>query len=100
MIQFHSFHDGSFVLHKIMLNGQKYSAWFNADGTFKDGERVLRDGSTRNVSVKHTIIRGELERRARPYRDYQESELARMEADIIGVALANNWGFGGESTNV
>lgn len=37
------FNDGTFVLHKIILNGHKYSAWFRKDGTVFDAERSSKD---------------------------------------------------------
>jgi hypothetical protein len=40
------FTDGCFVLHKIMLNGHKYSAWFGKDGTVFSAERFNRNNDT------------------------------------------------------
>lgn len=46
------FGDGTFVLHKIELNGQKYSAWYNKDGTVYSAERFSKDGQkTFNVPL-------------------------------------------------
>jgi hypothetical protein len=54
------FPTGGFVLHKIMLNGHKYSAWFGEDGTLFDAELVMRNGNVRNVSERQTEIRRQL----------------------------------------
>jgi hypothetical protein len=46
------FHDGTFVLHKIELNGHKYSAWFGKDGVVFSAERFSRDNQkTFNVPL-------------------------------------------------
>ncbi len=37
------FSDGTFVLHKITLNGHKYSAWYGKDGVVFSAERFSRD---------------------------------------------------------
>jgi hypothetical protein len=52
MIQHSEFHDGCFVLHKIMLNGHKYSAWYGRDGVMFSAELVFQNGNTRNVTER------------------------------------------------
>lgn len=58
------FQDGSFVLHKIELNGHKYSAWFNKDGTVFSAERFSRDNQktfhvplSKQTNVAHELTR-------------------------------------------
>ncbi len=60
MIQKQEFSNGDFVLHKVMINGSKYSAWYRADGTMHDCELILGIGKTRTVSLGHDHIRKEL----------------------------------------
>ncbi len=60
MIQHHTFHDKTFVLHKIELNGHQYSAWYNADGTPFSAELILRSGVVRNVSESHHEVMRQL----------------------------------------
>lgn len=67
MIQYHRFSSGNgFVLHKIMLNGKKYSAWFRADGSYVDAERINNHHSV-SVSKSHTKVIGKLVEIAKPY---------------------------------
>lgn len=60
MIQHNVFHDGSFVLHKVMINGHKYSAWYGKDGTLKDAELFLPTGHTRTVTKSQVNVWREL----------------------------------------
>ena len=62
MVQMHRFHNGGFVLHKIMLNGRKYSAWYTANGALLNAERVQGARGTCSVPLSHTGVRKELER--------------------------------------
>lgn len=46
------FTDGTFVLHKIEINGHKYSAWFGKDGVVFSAERISSDNQrTFNVPL-------------------------------------------------
>jgi hypothetical protein len=65
------FHDGTFVLHKIMLNGHKYSAWFGKDGTVFSAERFSRDNQRAyNVPLtKQTNVADQLTAIGRRYAD-------------------------------
>lgn len=69
MIQYHKFHDGGFVLHKVVVNGNKYSAWFGADGKIFSAERFSKD-NTKSYHVdtarQHEVAR-QLEQVARRY---------------------------------
>jgi hypothetical protein len=67
-MQYREFQDGCFVIHKMMVNGHKYSAWFGTDGKLFSAERFSRDGQTTfNVPFsQHEVIR-QLEQLARPY---------------------------------
>jgi hypothetical protein len=60
VIQHSKFPDGSFVLHKVMLGTQKYSAWFHKDGTLKDAERICPDGRTRSIPTAFRHVRYDL----------------------------------------
>ncbi len=42
---------GGFVLHKVLVNGVKYSAWYDAMGTCQSAERVTRDFKNYNVPL-------------------------------------------------
>jgi hypothetical protein len=66
-IQHSEFHDGSFVLHKVMLNDRKYSAWYGKDGTAKDAELFLPTGHTRTVSENQVNVWNELNTIGRRY---------------------------------
>lgn len=62
-IQHNTFQDGTFVLHKVEVNGHKYSAWFNKDGNVFSAERVLQNRSAnvpldkqKNVAAQLTKI--------------------------------------------
>lgn len=44
MIQHSKFSTGGFVLHKMMVNGKKHSAWFDAAGKLLSAERYSRCG--------------------------------------------------------
>jgi hypothetical protein len=59
MIQHSKFTDGCFVLHKVMLNGHKYSAWYGQDGVLFSAELVFPNGNTRNVdtSRQHEVAK-------------------------------------------
>jgi hypothetical protein len=54
------YYGGGFVLHKIMLGKQKYSARYQADGTLIDCERVT-NGRTANVPLRYSRIRERLQ---------------------------------------
>jgi hypothetical protein len=56
--------DGSFVLHKIEINGNKYSAWFDKAGNVTAAERFSKDNQkTFNVPLtKQKNIAAELTR--------------------------------------
>jgi hypothetical protein len=60
MIQHSVFHDGSFVLHKVMLNDRKYSVWYGKDGTPKDAELFLPGNHSRTVSKYQTNVWNQL----------------------------------------
>lgn len=62
MIQFHQFQDGGFVLHKIMIEGRKHSAWFNAEGELLDAEWLRGE---RSRAVRKPSILAELKRLGR-----------------------------------
>jgi len=69
MIQHHKHHDGTFVLHKITLNGHKYSCWYGRDGKPFSAERISRDDRTTyhvDLSRQHEVAR-QLGRIGRPY---------------------------------
>lgn len=66
MIQHFPFESGGFVLHKVMIRGKKYSAWFRRNGELIDAERV-KDGRTVTVPLAHTKVIAELERIAKRY---------------------------------
>lgn len=73
MIQHSKFDDGTYVLHKIMLNGHKYSCWFGRDGKPFSAERFSRDGlKTYNVPARHREVWSQLERIGRSYRERVE----------------------------
>jgi len=61
-MQHAKFHDGSFVLHKVVVNGHKYSVWFDNFGKPKAAERVKPNGNTVNVSEKCVNLYAEFER--------------------------------------
>jgi hypothetical protein len=63
------FHDGTFVLHKIELNGHKYSAWFGKDGVAFSAERFSRDNQkTFNVPLnRQTNVADQLTRIGKRY---------------------------------
>lgn len=67
MIQHSEFHDGSFVLHKVMVNGRKYSAWYGKDGTPKDAELFLPGNHSRTVSKCQVKVWNELRTIGKPY---------------------------------
>ncbi len=43
MIQYSKFDNGGFVLHRVMINDHKYSAWYNVTGKVLAAERVSSD---------------------------------------------------------
>lgn len=51
-----TFPDGGFVVHKIMINGYKYSCWYGPDGLPRDAERFGEGGATFPVPRRHTKI--------------------------------------------
>lgn len=60
MIQFSKFPDGGFVLHKVDVSGQKYSAWFTETGVLLDAERIGRNGVTYAVPHRNKNVRAML----------------------------------------
>ncbi len=63
MIQHHKFVDGCFVLHKVMVNGHKYSCWYGRDGKPFSAERFSRDNQTTyNVPARQHEVWKQLER--------------------------------------
>ncbi len=69
MIQFHKFENGGFVLHKIMIRGTKYSAWFDARGNLLGAEQFCRN-CTRNVAQRCNRILQILQIQGKGYVDY------------------------------
>jgi hypothetical protein len=68
MIQYSRFQDGGFVLHKIVMNDSRYSAWYSPDGALKDAERISQDGrTTYSVPARNRNVRANLERIGRMY---------------------------------
>lgn len=57
MVQFHKFPNGDFVLHKVDVSGQKYSAWFTGGGVLLDAERIGKNGVTYAVPHRHKNVR-------------------------------------------
>lgn len=66
MIQFHHFHTGGFVLHKVPVGEGTYSAWFSNTGRLLGAERRTRQGTT-PVTDRMTNVRSALERIATRY---------------------------------
>ena len=53
-MQFHRFHNGGFVIHKIPAPCKgTISAWFNADGTIVDAEQIVRLGGATRFVKRH-----------------------------------------------
>ena len=67
-IQHHTFTDSTYVLHKVMVNGHKYSVWYGKDGTPFSAELVKRNGDTVGVPARNRNVWAEFERIGRPYR--------------------------------
>ena len=67
MIQHSKFNNGGFVLHKIPVNGQTYSAWYDKDGKLLDAERTTNH-KVSHVSVKYTQVRAELQKVGNRYK--------------------------------
>lgn len=62
-IQFARFEStGGYVLHKVMVNGRKYSAWFDKSGKLLDAERFSKDNRTTfHVPLdRHRLVAAEL----------------------------------------
>jgi hypothetical protein len=56
-MQHHEFHDGTFVIHKVMHNGHKYSVWFSKDGIAHTAERFSKDNQrTYNVPLSQVNV--------------------------------------------
>lgn len=66
-MQHSKFHDGTFVIHKIMLGKHKYSAWFGRDGIAFSAEMVLDNGNTRSVAQRSRGVWDQLNRIGRRY---------------------------------
>jgi hypothetical protein len=60
MIQHSTFKNGGYVLHKVMVNGTKYSAWFDAAGKLLDAEQITRSNVARPVPQRAVNVRAEL----------------------------------------
>jgi len=69
MIQFSRFSDGCFVLHKIEIGRNKYSAWFGKDGTLFSAELVLQNGNTRDIGERQTEVRRQLQAIGNRYKE-------------------------------
>ena len=67
MIQHNKFQDGCFVLHRIEMNGQKYSAWFGRDGVAFSAELIFPDGNVRNVERRSSGVWAGLNKIGRRY---------------------------------
>lgn len=61
-IQKAEFADGSFVLHKVMVNGHKYSVWFDTMGVPFSAEMVYSNGNTKNVPQRCTNLFAEFKK--------------------------------------
>ena len=59
-IQHHTFHTGGYVLHKVMIDGTKYSAWYDKDGKLLDAEQFTRSNVARPVPTRMKNVRAEL----------------------------------------
>jgi hypothetical protein len=56
-----SYPGGGFALFKVMVNGKKYSAYYNEKGKLVGAEWILPNGDYRHVPDCHTNIRHELQ---------------------------------------
>lgn len=61
MVQRVEFSNGNFVLHRVMINGHKYSCWYDSEGTPFSAERVSGNRSW-NVPARHKEVWKQLER--------------------------------------
>ncbi len=59
-IQFSRFSTGGYVLHKVMIDGTKYSAWYSATGELLDAEQYTTSNVARPVPLRLVNIRAEL----------------------------------------
>ena len=56
------FSTGGYVIHKLYVNGVKYSVWYREDGTPHSAERVRSNGQTYNVPVGHVHLWAEFKK--------------------------------------
>jgi len=67
MIQHLTFETGGFVLHKIIINGQKYSAWFDVNGKILAAERIATNGTVMTVPSYHRHVLEEIHKIGQRY---------------------------------
>jgi hypothetical protein len=83
-IQHHNFHDGGFVLHKVRVGNNHYSAWFSKEGKLKDAE----PGHGAKVRHVGSNVRTELERVGQRYMGRKESKELQQES-AEGASMAS-----------
>lgn len=67
-MQYHKFYDNGFVIHKVFLNGVKYSCWFDSKGKLTSAES-FHGSNAQNVPLDlHTNVAASLQRIGRVMR--------------------------------
>lgn len=86
MIQFAQFQGGGFVLHKVPVGQQTYSAWFNHDGSLSGAERTTNH-KVSHVPDRQRLVRAELQKVGDRYRALYvgKTEAVRAAAKASGI---------------